>query len=126
MIRRPPRSTLFPYTTLFRSRPRHRCEPFAERDLEEREKILPPPATNAYVSVCGCDARVGDIAQRFTCRIRRLDLREEPCSGAPQIDHLFPPIDRLARGEVGRSYAAMKTVSMMASHAAVTLRTMGC
>src|SRR2546422_5810331 len=27
MIRRPPRSTLFPYTTLFRSR-RHRCEPF--------------------------------------------------------------------------------------------------
>src|SRR3712207_8199057 len=24
MIRRPPRSTLFPYTTLFRSRPRHR------------------------------------------------------------------------------------------------------
>src|SRR5256885_10367283 len=25
MIRRPPRSTLFPYTTLFRSRPRSRC-----------------------------------------------------------------------------------------------------
>src|SRR6266508_6080536 len=25
MIRRPPRSTLFPYTTLFRSRRRHRC-----------------------------------------------------------------------------------------------------
>src|SRR2546422_5717162 len=26
MIRRPPRSTLFPYTTLFRSRPKHRCK----------------------------------------------------------------------------------------------------
>src|SRR5258706_3531600 len=26
MIRRPPRSTLFPYTTLFRSRPRHRYD----------------------------------------------------------------------------------------------------
>src|SRR3712207_7387238 len=26
MIRRPPRSTLFPYTTLFRSRPRSRLE----------------------------------------------------------------------------------------------------
>src|SRR5256885_3669556 len=25
MIRRPPRSTLFPYTTLFRSRPDHDC-----------------------------------------------------------------------------------------------------
>src|SRR3712207_7738671 len=27
MIRRPPRSTLFPYTTLFRSEPRVRAEP---------------------------------------------------------------------------------------------------
>src|SRR2546423_2783047 len=27
MIRRPPRSTLFPYTTLFRSYPRHRQHP---------------------------------------------------------------------------------------------------
>src|SRR5258708_31268457 len=26
MIRRPPRSTLFPYTTLFRSLPHHACE----------------------------------------------------------------------------------------------------
>src|SRR6266511_4692988 len=26
MIRRPPRSTLFPYTTLFRSRPAHRAD----------------------------------------------------------------------------------------------------
>src|SRR6266536_5774907 len=26
MLRRPPRSTLFPYTTLFRSHPRRRCE----------------------------------------------------------------------------------------------------
>src|SRR5258707_4010633 len=31
MIRRPPRSTLFPYTTLFRSEPDHR--PQAERQL---------------------------------------------------------------------------------------------
>src|SRR3712207_9525762 len=27
MIRRPPRSTLFPYTTLFRSKDAHRCSP---------------------------------------------------------------------------------------------------
>src|SRR5258708_29105544 len=31
MIRRPPRSTLFPYTTLFRSRQRLRVEPPAHR-----------------------------------------------------------------------------------------------
>src|SRR6266496_1115401 len=34
MIRRPPRSTLFPYTTLFRSRPRH---------LRPRAAAAPPP-----------------------------------------------------------------------------------
>src|SRR5438552_14894456 len=36
MIRRPPRSTLFPYTTLFRSsplRPRHRVEPDGALDV---------------------------------------------------------------------------------------------
>src|SRR6266496_6135511 len=31
MIRRPPRSTLFPYTTLFRSRRRARCAPVPRR-----------------------------------------------------------------------------------------------
>src|SRR3712207_7263793 len=31
MIRRPPRSTLFPYTTLFRSDPRHRPARSADR-----------------------------------------------------------------------------------------------
>src|SRR3712207_6862937 len=30
MIRRPPRSTLFPYTTLFRSRPKSRRELYSE------------------------------------------------------------------------------------------------
>src|SRR5438876_1438484 len=35
MIRRPPRSTLFPYTTLFRSRDRHRVQG-REEDLYAR------------------------------------------------------------------------------------------
>src|SRR2546430_14271944 len=49
MIRRPPRSTLFPYTTLFRSRrPHHQCAhrarlrpavpPAARPDHEQRER----------------------------------------------------------------------------------------
>src|SRR3712207_8627428 len=33
MIRRPPRSTLFPYTTLFRSRPPRGCPPAADEAL---------------------------------------------------------------------------------------------
>src|SRR2546422_5117371 len=44
MIRRPPRSTLFPYTTLFRSRPAHPgvvgCQDHHDRrDLEAREHV---------------------------------------------------------------------------------------
>src|SRR5256885_7914717 len=35
MIRRPPRSTLFPYTTLFRSVIMENADPTARRDLEE-------------------------------------------------------------------------------------------
>src|SRR2546430_5704013 len=43
MIRRPPRSTLFPYTTLFRSEPRRaRCDPFL--DLDHIDDIEPETA----------------------------------------------------------------------------------
>src|SRR5436190_2396754 len=38
MIRRPPRSTLFPYTTLFRSRPRHQG---ARRHAPGHERAVP-------------------------------------------------------------------------------------
>src|SRR2546427_2442036 len=35
MIRRPPRSTLFPYTTLFRSQPHHREQHQAQRQAQD-------------------------------------------------------------------------------------------
>src|SRR2546427_7470367 len=42
MIRRPPRSTLFPYTTLFRSRePRGRNDPFPEGEGPGHAAALP-------------------------------------------------------------------------------------
>src|SRR2546422_2715240 len=42
MIRRPPRSTLFPYTTLFRSNAERREEPDAGRAPEESgEQVFP-------------------------------------------------------------------------------------
>src|SRR5690349_25147572 len=41
MIRRPPRSTLFPYTTLFRSLPRGRSGP-SRRASADAETSLPP------------------------------------------------------------------------------------
>src|SRR5256885_9267446 len=43
MIRRPPRSTLFPYTTLFRSRP----------SLVEFVESTPPPRGRVAVPGCG-------------------------------------------------------------------------
>src|SRR5689334_24341092 len=44
MIRRPPRSTLFPYTTLFRSRIGSEQEPAMRRALVQREPAAPHPA----------------------------------------------------------------------------------
>src|SRR5258708_23540317 len=54
MIRRPPRSTLFPYTTLSRSDPR----PAARRDARARPRphrraTAPPPATSARAHRAG-------------------------------------------------------------------------
>src|SRR3712207_6868431 len=65
MIRRPPRSTLFPYTTLFRSLARRREEPFTVADiplLDEAAELLgeAPSASGAK-----------EAAER---RQRRLDL----------------------------------------------------
>src|SRR2546421_5032120 len=42
MIRRPPRSTLFPYTTLFRSLPRLP----AQRGWKHAAKVTGPPSSN--------------------------------------------------------------------------------
>src|SRR2546430_8657660 len=50
MIRRPPRSTLFPYTTLFRSLPDHpEGEPRRDRAARDREP------RDAYLSVPAAD-----------------------------------------------------------------------
>src|SRR3712207_6941374 len=43
MIRRPPRSTLFPYTTLFRSLARPRGHPGFQRVVEQPQLLLAAP-----------------------------------------------------------------------------------
>src|SRR3712207_7531896 len=47
MIRRPPRSTLFPYTTLFRSRRRGGWAPWRWRAPAPRSPASPPPRPSA-------------------------------------------------------------------------------
>src|SRR2546422_2247166 len=63
MIRRPPRSTLFPYTTLFRS-----AFPSVTRAL----KLLPPP-----VAPAGFAMTIGSAALFVNGSIRRPDCRSE-------------------------------------------------
>src|SRR5438309_5129514 len=52
MIRRPPRSTLFPYTTLFRSRSRE-----AERDSPDRARAPLASGPRAAGASCATDVR---------------------------------------------------------------------
>src|SRR5260370_26011189 len=49
MIRRPPRSTLFPYTTLFRSR----CADLEQRDPGAKTALTAETATNAAIAATG-------------------------------------------------------------------------
>src|SRR2546422_4790427 len=76
MIRRPPRSTLFPYTTLFRSdgRPRRLC-PAQLRD-ELREVGRAGPARNAGQALRVSDAEIGpDRSEEHTSELQsRLHL----------------------------------------------------
>src|SRR3712207_8979982 len=67
MIRRPPRSTLFPYTTLFRSRPRtldaHRGPGRHARPLRlarARRPAAPAPADSGAAPRAALEPRLGD------------------------------------------------------------------
>src|SRR2546422_4501069 len=68
MIRRPPRSTLFPYTTLFRSR----CRPGSG------------DARLVRVSAAGTGARVGRVA------VRDPPARDDPGSHLERADLVLP------------------------------------
>src|SRR2546426_3038725 len=65
MIRRPPRSTLFPYTTLFRSRAGVPARPHADRRLSRGGKVLRvggrvDPATRPDARAAVAGRRGGD------------------------------------------------------------------
>src|SRR3712207_9208835 len=51
MIRRPPRSTLFPYTTLFRSRPAGELAARQDGRAVGRARGVPPPAVRPHLTV---------------------------------------------------------------------------
>src|SRR5690349_23991304 len=71
MIRRPPRSTLFPYTTLFRSH-RHARR---VRGLDDQRQVL--------VGQIDCEARLGIAFEHFRSPV---DLQLAVCRGRPRSE----------------------------------------
>src|SRR2546426_8337467 len=93
MIRRPPRSTLFPYTTLFRSRHRHDRRPWTRRGRPE-----------------AAPARAGREHELFGPRRRRARHGREACHhSAPLLTPLLQHGGRALRrrGGASRAHPAM-------------------
>src|SRR5258708_24745187 len=79
MIRRPPRSTLFPYTTLFRS------SPYSNRDFDSRDRRARSRSTSYSAGL----ASSRTCSPRIASPTRRPSLRsEEHTSELQSPDHL--------------------------------------
>src|SRR5256885_9150957 len=85
MIRRPPRSTLFPYTTLFRSPQDHEPRPALAEDRADgsegdRERVLSGPAVDLEVGqvqveqVAAPQQRVERVVDRKSTRLNSSHL----------------------------------------------------
>src|SRR5256885_3810863 len=72
MIRRPPRSTLFPYTTLFRSVVRLEAAALMDVVLHEVPAIAEAPAL--------ADVAVGDVADRVQRSEEHTSELQSPCN----------------------------------------------
>src|SRR2546421_3767833 len=90
MIRRPPRSTLFPYTTLFRSRLRQVA-------LERREAVAMPEGTGGGVGDARRDRKStrlnsshDQISDAVFCLKKKEMLSHEPLSSAGWHRHAAP------------------------------------
>src|SRR3712207_2292694 len=119
MIRRPPRSTLFPYTTLFRSPTCGRLQFDMDSVVMEIERRLEQYDDPIEVSVLGCavngigEARHADFGITGAKDAGMIFSKGEPLKKVPTdrlVDELFAEIDRY--------YAAGKKVVKDATQAA--------
>src|SRR2546425_2915183 len=94
MIRRPPRSTLFPYTTLFRSKTDTRKQPHAEEPLEldPQIRLIPPVGGLFMFSAAQMHSTVPNTSgrTRFSVDFRtiHIDRSEEHTSELQSLAYL--------------------------------------
>src|SRR2546430_11327363 len=90
MIRRPPRSTLFPYTTLFRSEPAFQIE---EKQMNPRMRLAAGAAMTATIAgLLGASAAPAGAATGATARLHNGILT---VTGTPARDVLDRKSTRL-------------------------------
>src|SRR3989441_11519887 len=99
MIRRPPRSTLFPYTTLFRSRTNDEFLRLAEERLGHRQKEIDASVTP-----------LKDALARYEAGIRELEQARDQAYGGPrsEVETLARLSERL-RGGTGNLVTALRS-----------------
>src|SRR2546430_4922185 len=85
MIRRPPRSTLFPYTTLFRSLRLESCEPLALR-LEHLRHRDPRPFGDRKST--RLNSSHSQISYAVFCLKKKKEIFPNPLCGVPPCPHI--------------------------------------
>src|SRR5256884_6033768 len=96
MIRRPPRSTLFPYTTLFRSAPTRRATPGGSPHRAPAHGPRPPPRPapppRARARALRSEEHTSELQSRLhlVCRL----LLEKKKHSPPTRSHVFSPVTR--------------------------------
>src|SRR3712207_2086506 len=84
MIRRPPRSTLFPYTTLFRSADALADHPHIDALI--RVCRLLAPQDEPWAEISGAVAGLNDMRLGLSCRMQRRDGSAIDCMAQPLPD----------------------------------------
>src|SRR5260221_4139730 len=93
MIRRPPRSTLFPYTTLFRSRSPHREKPKPEQNPSRRASVCRRAGKDLDRKSTRLNSSHTVISYAVFCLKKKNDLADDAGRIAPrearQIERTF-------------------------------------
>src|SRR6266481_4832378 len=120
MIRRPPRSTLFPYTTLFRSspQPNHAAQPPPDptsgRAATRTLAWWPRNAANPRSSLHRCP-RVAVLPLTASAQIVKLVRRRPPSRGAPTPKSPDTKIHRVRRVSLTRFRTYRSDISLRAA-----------